>query len=130
MTTNQDRPYHAGTFVDNDDVWLRLYRKPPTPEVDITMASDTAVVRFTLSQPNLDLLITALQRESELLKAPKVGERRRAPADDPEHVGHEAIRVDDVPRGLLQSRRWFVYRGSTTGQWTTDAEVADWDTIK
>ena len=137
MTTNLDDPaldgpYHAATFVDDDDVRLRLYRTTSTPEVYLTVTDYEAAVavRFNLNRRNLERLITSLQRESELLAAPKVGERRCAPADDPERAGHEAIRVDDVPRGRLHSRRWFVYRGDNTGQWTTDAEVADWTVIE
>lgn len=33
MTANQDRPYNAATFIDDDDVLMRLYRTNSTPEV-------------------------------------------------------------------------------------------------
>lgn len=136
MTTNQDIPYHAATFVDNDNARLWLYRKTSAPEVRLTvMDHETGLaVNFRLDQLSLDRLITSLQRESKLLKAPKVGERRRAPADHPELSGCEVIRADDADRsGPLfgaESRRWFVYRGSAVGAWTTNAEVADWTVIQ
>ena len=133
MTTNQDRPYQPSTSIDNAGARLRLYRKTSSPGVFIVVTDDTAVASFHFSQRRLDRFITALQRESELLKAPKVGERRRAPSDHPELSGCEVIRAEDANRsGPLvgaHARRWFVYRGSAVGAWTTDAEVADWPVI-
>ena len=136
MTTNQDRPYNAASFVDGE-VWLRLYRTTSTPGVYLTMTDDVSAVSvsFSLNRLSPEWLIAALQRESELLAGPKVGERRRAPADHPHRAGCEAIYVEDSPRRVSQSRSWFVYRGSTSGPgasgvWMTDAEVADWTVIE
>lgn len=135
MTMNQDRPYHSATLsssIYSAGVRLRLYRKTSSPGVFIVVTDDTAVASFHFSQRKLDRFITALQRESELLKAPKVGERRRAPSDHPELSGCEVIRAEDARSGPLvgaHARRWFVYRGSAVGVWTTDAEVADWTVI-
>ena len=137
MTTNLNSPYNAASFVDSDDVWLRLYRTTSTPGVYLTVTDDVAAVSvsFNLHRRSLDRLIAALQLESKLLGAPGVGERRRAPADHPYRAGCEAIRVEDSPIGVSQRRSWFVYRGSTSGDgasgiWTTDADVADWTVIE
>ena len=137
MTTNQDRPYHAASFIDGDEVWLRLYRTTSTPGVYLTVTDDVAAVSvsFNLHRRSLDRLIAALQLESKLLGAPGVGERRRAPADHPYRVGCEAIRMEAAPPGLSQAYRWFVYRGSASGvcaarTWLTDVEVADWAVIE
>lgn len=137
MTANQDRPYNAATFIDDDDVLMRLYRTNSTPEVCLRVTDYAAAVsvRFNLNRPNLDWLIASLQRERELLAVPQVGERRQAPADHPDSAGCAAIRVEDSPIGVSQRRSWFVYRGSTSGArasgiWTTDAEVADWIVIQ
>ena len=137
MTTNQDRPYHAASFVDGNEVWLRLYRTTSTPGVYLTMTDDVTAVStsFNLNRRSLDRLIASLQLESGLLAASVIGERRRAPADHPDSAGCEAIRVEDSPIGVSQRRSWFVYRGSTSGDcasgiWTTDAEVADWTVIE
>ena len=81
-------------------------------------------------------LIETLQ---EALDAPRVGERRRAPADDPELPGCEVIRVEDphpgrpdssLARHKAMARHWFVYSGRAAGAWTTDAGVADWTVIE
>ena len=143
MTTNQDRPHRAATFVDADSVWLRLYRTTSTPAVCLTVTDyetgtdheEPVSVSFSLNRRHLDLLIAALQHESELLAAPAVGERRRAPADHPHLAGCEVIRVEDAARATPSPRRWFAYRGSTSGIWTsghrtTDAEVANWLVIE
>ena len=132
MTTNQDRPYNAASFVDGDEVWLRLYRTTSTPGVYLTVTDDVAAVSvsFNLHRRSLDRLIAALQLESKLLGAPGVGERRRAPADHPYRVGCEAIRMEAAPPGLSQAYRWFVYRGSAAGIWLTDAGVSDWNVIE
>ena len=132
MTTNQDRPYRVATFVDDDEVWLRLYRKTSTPGVYLTVTDDVAAVSvsFSLNRHHLDLLIAALQHERELLAAPAVGERRQAPADHPRRAGWEAIYVEDYPPTLSPPWRWFVYRGRTSWVWLTDAEVADWTVIE
>ena len=127
MTTNQDRPYHAASFVDGDEVWLRLYRTTSTPGVYLTMTDDVAAVSvsFSLNQRRLDRLIASLRRERELLAGPRVGEHRQAPADHPSRAGCEVVHVE----GATQSHRWFVYRGLCSGTWMTDAEVADWTVI-
>ena len=137
MTMNQDRPYQGATFTDKDDARLQLYRKTSIPEVGLVVIDGEAArsVSFSLNRLNLDRLIASLQLESELLAAPRIGERRRAPADHPYRVGCEAIYVDDSPVGVSQSRSWFVYRGRdtsgarTSGIWLSDAEVADWNVI-
>ena len=133
MTKNQDHPYRVGrTFVDSDEVQLRLCRKTLTPEVYLTVTDYAAAVgvSFSLNRPTLDQLITSLQHESELLAAPTVGERRQAPASHPYLAGCAAIRVEDVAFDIPQTRRWCVYRGSAAGTWVTDAEVADWIVIE
>ena len=135
MTMNQDRSYNAATFFDKDDARLQLWRKTSTPEVGLHVTDYVAelAVRFNLNRPTLDQLIAPLQLESELLAAPAVGERRRAPSDDPELTGCEVIRVDPITHGgpLVGKPpcHWFVYRGSLTGTWATDAEVADWTVL-
>ena len=108
MTANQDRQYNAATFVDKADAQLRLWRKTSTPEVCLRVTDYAAgvSVSFNLNRPNLDRLITSLQRERELLAARRVGERRRAPADHPHRAGCEAIYVEDSPRRVSQSRSW------------------------
>ena len=132
MTTNPDRPYHAASFIDNDEVWLRLYRTISTPGVYLTMTDDVAAVsvNFSLNRHSLARLIASLQLESELLANPRVGEHRQAPADHPYHAGCEAVHVGDSRPDISSSRRWYVYRGSAAGTWTTDAEVADWTVIE
>ena len=137
MTMYPEPPYHAASFIDSDEVWLRLYRKTSTPGVYLTVTDEEAAVQtsFNLNRHSLDRLITSLQHESELLAAPMVGERRQAPASHPYLAGCAAIRVEDSPIGVSQRRSWFVYRGSTSGDcaagtWTTDAEVADWIVIE
>ena len=123
MTTNL---YRVATFVDGD-VWLKLNRKVSTPGVFITVSDGSSEGSFSYSQANLDLLITDIQNEGELLK---VNERRQAPDDHPHRAGCAAIRVDNAPRFISPSYHWLVYRGLSAGIWASDAEVADWDTIK
>lgn len=137
MTPNQDHPYYAASFVDGDEVWLRLYRTTSTPGVYLTMTDDVSAVSvsFRLDRRSLERLIASLQRESELLAAPQVGERRRALANHLHRAGCEVIRVEDFQPGVSSPRRWFVYRGSTSGicaagTWLPNAEVANWSVIE
>ena len=76
MTTNQDRLSHAASFVATDGVRLWLYRKTSTPEVSLVVVDYEAVVSasFSLNRFNLERLITALQHESERLKAPEAAD--------------------------------------------------------
>ena len=132
MTTTPDRPYHAATFTDKAEARLQLWRKTSTPEVYLTVTDYEAKVSvsFSLNRRDLDRLITSLQLESELLAAPAVGDRRRAPADHPRRAGCEAILIEATPPGIPRVCRWFVYRGSAAGLWLTDAGVADWVVIE
>ena len=69
MTTNPNCPHLVATLVDDDNVWLGLYRDPSHHEVYITVADDTAAIRFYLSRSDLVQFITVLKRENELLRA-------------------------------------------------------------
>lgn len=136
MTTNPDRPYHAASFVGDDEVWLRLYRKTSSRGVYLTATDDVAAVSvsFSFNRMSLERLIAALQLESKLLATPEVGERRRASATNPALAGCEAIHVANVYDGWSlageRARPWFVYCGSLTETWLTTDEVADWGVIE